>query len=198
MHILKILLHKPDLNFQRQGSTSSNNKLRPNKRCEQEVTINMETMANNTKMLQQHNSIVLIEQLIENLKVQLKEQQQSDSQGREHKKLNGKPQKMSNKKTSSCSTHKILGLITTPSSNEPSKSKMTLMKTTHEGDNDEAFESLEAKLIENAKLPVSTLIDNLQNMDSLSSESLLNELHYVLNCSGELLDNEQKEVYFVD
>lgn len=150
-------------------------------------------------MLQQHNSIVLIEQLIENLKVQLKEQQQSDSLSREHKKLNGKQQKMFNSnKKNSCSTHKILGLITTPSSNEPSKSKMTLMKTTHEGDNDETFESLEAKLIENAKLPVSTLIDNLQNMDSLSSESLLNELHYVLNCSGELLDNEQKEVYFLD
>lgn len=130
----------------------------------------------------QSPTILLIEELIDNLKSQLNEQQREKSSSSSAETSPFMP---------ACSAHRLLSLISCPN-------KLPLRQSKPTNIIDETFESIENKLIEEAQLPIWFLMDNLQTSavggNPQTDESFLNDLHYLLNSSGAILTNEQKEV----
>lgn len=128
-------------------------------------------------------TIILIEELIDNLKSQLNEQQQRE------KIYDESPE------VSACSAHRLLSLINSPNVATTIRPKNIINET---------FETIENKLIEDARLPIWFLMDNLQQTTaacaadggSQTDETFLNDLHYLLNSSGVQLTSEQKEVSY--
>lgn len=165
------------------STTTTTNQITGKFARQQSSSMATEKQPNQPKSNNNNNSptIVLIEELIDNLKSQLNEQQQRE------KIYDESPE------ASACSAHRLLSLINSPNVATMIKPKNIINET---------FEAIENKLIEDARLPIWFLMDNLQQTTaacaadggSQTDETFLSDLHYLLNSSGVQLTSEQKEV----
>lgn len=175
VHILNLLLIKPDLNLKKptrhqksSSSVKSNDMLNVMSRQSSHAT---RRTINHVKFTAETKPTYQIDQLIRNLRSQL------NSQKMQLTSATPSP-------NTSCSNQKLLDLITNASS--MGKTGRTLSSP----EAMDTFESMETKLLENAKLPLSVIESNLMNDDV---ETALDGLSSLLNSCDTASEQAPKE-----